>query len=278
MGFEPTKHYAQNLKSCPFDQTWVSRLVSMQRLLPFKTSPQNARLNIVQKVVISLSLRTARGNQTKNKKMEMKNMAMRSQIYEWTNLAPSGTGSTLSRNTADTSVAIASGTQVSVFTGGVGYNITKPAETTATQFVVIEDIACSPDDSTNNGGDVQIRINTTDYFQNPDVTSMSGVSGTASPYPRGISDGTNNLLKSFDLYPDVYVLPGQVWDVLFTAQNALAQTSTADCVSAFIKYTLYDGPDALIANKLLELGITVNPANVDWYKRTLIEQQAGGSM
>jgi hypothetical protein len=67
-------------------------------------------------------------------------MAMRSQIYEWTNLAPSGTGSTLSRNTADTSVAIASGTQVSVFTGGVGYNITKPAETTATQFVVIEDI------------------------------------------------------------------------------------------------------------------------------------------
>jgi len=188
-------------------------------------------------------------------------MAMRSQIYEWTNLAPGGTGSTLSRATTDESVAIAAGTQVSVFTGGVGYNITKPAETTATQFVVIEDIACSPDDTTNKGGDVQIRINTTDYFQNPDVTQMSGVSGTASPYPRGISDGTNNLLKSFDLYPDVYVLPGQVWDV-----------------AAFIKYTLYDGPDALIANKLLELGITVNPANVDWYKRTLIEQQSGGVM
>jgi len=148
----------------------------MQRLLPFKTSPQNARLNIVQKVVISLSLRTARGNKPKIKKMEMKNMAMRSQIYEWTNLAPGGSGSTLSRNIADESVAMSAGDQVSVFTGGVGYNITKPAETTATQFVVIEDIACSPDDTTNNGGDVQIRINTTDYFQNPDVTSMSGVS------------------------------------------------------------------------------------------------------
>jgi hypothetical protein len=36
---------------------------------------------------------------------------------------------------------------------------------------------------------------------------------------------------------------------------------------------LYDGPDALIANKLLELGVTINPNNVDWYKRTLIEQQ-----
>lgn len=206
-------------------------------------------------------------------------MAMRSQIYEWTNLAPGGTGSTLSRNIADTSVVMAVGDQVSVFTGGVGYNITKPAETTATQFVVIEDIACSPDDLTNLGGEVQIRINTTDYFQNPDVTQMAGVSGTASPYPRGIPNTAgDNLLKSFDLYPDVYVLPGQVWDVLFTAENALAQSSTADCVAAFIKYTLYDGPDALIANKLLELGITVNPANVDWYKRTLIEQQSGGSM
>ena len=105
---------------------------------------------------------------------------------------------------------------------------------------------------------------------------MSGVSGTASPYPRGVSDGTNNLLKSFDLYPDVYVLPGQVWDVLYTAGATLVAGTTADGVAAFIKYTLYDGPDALIANKLLELGITVNPANVDWYKRTLIEQQAGG--
>jgi len=51
-----------------------------------------------------------------------------------------------------------------------------------------------------------------------------------------------------------------------------------DKYGIFIKYTLYDGPDALIANKLLELGITVNPANVDWYKRTLIEQQSGGVM
>ncbi len=206
-------------------------------------------------------------------------MAMRSQIYEWSNLAPGGTGSTLSRATSDEVVGMTASDQVSVFTGGVGYNITKPAETTATQFVVIEDIACSPDDTTNQGGEVQIRINTTDYFQNPDVTQMAGVSGTASPYPRGIPDAaSNNLLKSFDLYPDVYVLPGQVWDVLFTAETTLTQTTTADCVAAFIKYTLYDGPDALIANKLLELGITVNPANVDWYKRTLIEQQAGGSM
>jgi hypothetical protein len=71
-------------------------------------------------------------------------MAMRSQVYEWTNLAPGGTGFTLFRNSTDATVAIASGTETSVFIGGIGYNITKPAETTATQFVVIEDVALTP--------------------------------------------------------------------------------------------------------------------------------------
>ncbi len=205
-------------------------------------------------------------------------MAMRSQVYEWTNLAPSGTGSTLFRNSADTVVAMTAGDEVSVFIGGVGYNITKPAETTATQFVVIEDVALTPMSGTLKGGHAQIRINTTDYFQNPDVTDQTGIPGDASPYPRGISDGTNNLLKCFDLYPDIYVLPGQVWDVLYTAGETITQSTTAECAACFIKYTLYDGPDALIANKLLELGITVNPNNVDWYKRTLIEQQSAATM
>jgi hypothetical protein len=201
-------------------------------------------------------------------------MAMRSQIYEWTNTAPGGTGFTLFRRSTDTSVAIAAAnTETSIFIGGIGYNITKPAETTATQFVVIEDVSCTPFTSgvaAQNGGNTQIRINTTNYFQNPDVTQQSGIPGLASPYPRGYS----NILKTFDLYPDIYVLPGQVWDVLFTNGVALASATVADVVAVFVKYTLYDGPDALIANKLLELGITVNPNNVDWYKRTLIEQQS----
>jgi len=309
-------------------------------------------------------------------------MAMRSQVYEWTNTAPNGTGFTLFRRSTDSACALASGTQLSVFIGGTGYNITKPAETTATQFVVIEDVACTPDGPTTqtgglavganslftsittptananvitaaaftvgitggvttsgagtgaigtmttaggvgasavtdltittagtgyavgdtisftaaftgagttvvvtltaddigacqNGGYSQIRINTTEYFQNPDVTSQSGIPGLASPYPRGIC----NILKTFDLYPDIYVLPGQVWDVLYTQGNYSLQSGEAqDVVAVFIKYTLYDGPDALIANKLLELGITVNPNNVDWYKRTLIEQQSASMM
>ena len=215
-------------------------------------------------------------------------MSMRSQVYEWANLAPAAQTSTLRRTIADVPKALTAGRELDLFIGGVGNNITKPAETTATQFIVIEDIACSP----NLGGAMQIRINTTDYFQNPDVTDMVGIPGLASPYPRGANSAvalaaatpaafqtgiTGNILKSFDLYPDVYVLPGQTFQILYTprlATPAAADTATSTAVvSAFVKYTLYDGPDALIANKLLELGVTINPNNVDWYKRSLIEQQ-----
>jgi hypothetical protein len=208
-------------------------------------------------------------------------MSMRSQVYEWANLAPGGAGSTLRRSNADLVVGVPANQSTDIFIGGIGNNITKPAETTATQFIVIEDISCSP----WLAGAVQVRINTTDYFQNPDVTQMNGVPGLASPYPRGSPSGLtanavnaaytpDNLLKSFDLYPDVYVLPGQVFQILYTspqANNGAAATRTT--VMCFVKYTLYDGPDALIANKLLELGVTINPNNIDWYKRSLIEQQ-----
>jgi hypothetical protein len=203
---------------------------------------------------------------------------MRSQVYEWSNLQANA--NQLRRTTSDLPVAVVANREYDIFTGGLGNNITKPAETTATQFIVIEDVAASP----LIGGAVQIRINTTDYFQNPDVTDMSGIPGLASPYPRGANNSLNtalatagavgdqNTLKSFDLYPDVYVLPGQTFQILYSSRDGTTTDST-QIVSCFLKYTLYDGPDALIANKLLELGVTINPNNVDWYKRSLIEQQ-----
>ena len=210
-------------------------------------------------------------------------MSMRSQVYEWD----------AGRNTGAT--AANAGNRVSVFIGGVGNNITKPAETTATEFVVIEDIAVSPtlplgisanavvttdirglsyDPVQGTAGGrafCQVRINTTDYFLDPDNVPNDGIPGTASPYPRSI-----NFQPAFNLYPDVYVLPGQVWDALVTFYNAGAfagATAAAGELQCFVKYTLYDGPDALIANKLLEMGISINPGNVDWYKRSLLQAQ-----
>ena len=66
-------------------------------------------------------------------------MSMRSQVYEWDS-ADYGTGATLP----------APGRSVSIFVGGFGNNITKPAETTATEFVVIEDIAITPSASSGD--------------------------------------------------------------------------------------------------------------------------------
>lgn len=189
-------------------------------------------------------------------------MAMRSQVYEWNNNR-SGFGGSAGVVTA--------GNGVSIFIGGTGNNITKPAETTATQFVVIEDIGCDATeyDATATGYSgqrayLQVRINTTDYFLDPDNIGNDGIPGTAAPYPRTVANQ-----PSFNLYPDVYVLPGQTWDLVYKAYAPTATTTSGDSY-AFVKYTLYDGPDALIANKLLEMGISVNPGNVDWYKRTLI--------
>jgi hypothetical protein len=177
---------------------------------------------------------------------------MRSQIYEYT------------------STTAHSDNQASIFVGGLGNNITKPAETTATQFVVIEQVACSPATPATYSGTgtqcyAQVRINTTDYFLNPDNRPNDGIPGAASPYPRSVA-----FQPSFTLYPDVYVLPGQVYDILLVDRGTGADVGE----QAFVKYTLYDGPDALIANKLLELGISVSPANVDWYKRSLIQAQS----
>ena len=204
-------------------------------------------------------------------------MAMRSQVYEWDG----------SRGQTPLTSANSLGKSVSIFIGGVGNNITMPASTTATQFIVIEEIACTPTyfgvkstitDSTTvrglNGASTnsyfgplayaQIVINTTEYFQDPDNVANNGVPGAASPYPRSV-----NFQPSFSLHPTVYVLPGQTWDVRYTQFNEAAGygAGTNQC---FTKYTLYDGPDSLIANKLLEMGITVNPGNVDWYKRSLL--------
>ena len=229
-------------------------------------------------------------------------MSMRSQVYAWNGnafLAPAVAS-------ANPWAAGNSGVQTSIFIGGFGNNITKPAETTATEFVVIEDVACTPTlPSTGaatspvgttvagqlNGwvantpgaagaGTVgpraylQVRINTTDYFLNPDNVTNDGIPGTASPYPRSL-----DFQPSFNLYPDVYVLPGQVWDVRYTAYATGVNWGTAAGIAngsdhnCFTKYTLYDGPDALIANKLLEMGISINPGNVDWYKRSLLSAQ-----
>ena len=65
-------------------------------------------------------------------------MAMRSQVYEWMNQGSSATASTTRRTTSGNfPMTMSKDKDYDVFIGGVGNQITKPAETSATQFVVI---------------------------------------------------------------------------------------------------------------------------------------------
>ena len=121
-----------------------------------------------------------------------------------------------------------------------------------------------------SGGSTQMQINTTGYYQTPDgvQTPGGGVPGEASPYP-----ASQTTQQFYFLSPNIYVLQGQTWDLLFNTRNGVGTNPqiSALATQVFCRYVLYDGPDSLIANKLLEMGMTVTPDNVDWYKKMLID-------
>jgi hypothetical protein len=180
-------------------------------------------------------------------------MAMRAQFFDW-----------------HTGIGYVGYCQVNVMQTALG----RIQFTKATEFIVIDDIGASAFDTPSSGTSfplgpetaVQVRINTTEYFLNPDGSLTFGVPGRAIPYPR-----SNNFYQTFFLDPEVYVLPGQNWDIVLY----VGDLDTTDDHRVFVKYILYDGTDAVIANKLLEMGIAVKPANIDWYKRMLIENKGG---
>ena len=180
------------------------------------------------------------------------------------------------------------GKPFSIFIGGKGNNISIPAATTATQFVVVENFGCTPSVYLPGAGGpsagtwivgneyrgktttlsvagprayLQFTINTTGYFKDPDGVVRDGIPGTAAPYP--VSEQFNACADRKQ--PPVYVLPGQKWDLqmvvyndVSTASGGRSPTTKATAfgqLNAFFKYTLYDGADALIAMKMLEMGI-----------------------
>ena len=195
-------------------------------------------------------------------------MAVRYITYEWASVA---------RENNATPVAVTANKKYDIFTGGTGNGITIPPRTSSTEFIVVEDLGISP----NQGGSMQLSVGTTDYFVNPDGTTPDGIPAEASPYPCGAASSDNTeaggnliaLAPSFKLDPPVYVLPGQKWSMVYTSSQGVSAGAGNEggVVAASVSYTLYDGPDSLIANKLLEMGVPVSNTNVDWYKQQLLE-------
>jgi hypothetical protein len=277
-------------------------------------------------------------------------MSMRRQLYEWQINRQTNGYTWPSPTVGGVTFEQIAGIPFSIFTGGIGNNITEPAATKATQFIAIDNIRCSPSfflsgaavttlyktlggpagaagiatgietnpanpgnivnspnpTYTPNGGNapeltfqtthvnpftsiagplmfMQVLINTTSYFDETDGTVGPGLPGSASPCPE-----TASCRSTFDFESPIYILPGQQWDVQVTVYNdsranigVSASTNPyhyakpgyngPEDLCCLVQYTLYDGPDALIATKLVEMGIAVRPENVDWYKRQLLE-------
>jgi hypothetical protein len=206
-------------------------------------------------------------------------MAITQQVYEWDNLSTNSAGTDMGTYTERMANSMPSpmsaGQEYDLFTGTVGRNILVPPTTKATEFVVIENMAASP----SVIADFQVVVNTTGYFQPPDLSGGGGVSSLSIPYPCGAAsaDSTNGvalLQPSFKLNPALYILPGQKWTMKMTplvdVKGGGGNEGTA--IGMMVYYTLYDGPDSLIANKLVEMGIPVSSDNVDWYKMNMISK------
>jgi len=194
------------------------------------------------------------------------------QIYLWT-LTPDATGSNLPQP----------GDQFSIFTGGYGDNITETALVREDFFVVIDDFGSTPGVCSNivskglspikvsnyrPNGFVQIVVDTTHYYQNPENIKSWGVSGDSSAFPKDLTSNYGYLLQ-----PDVYVRPFQTWDIRYAILNEYPTGTWAlsrPAARVFVQYWTFSGSDALICEQLLSLGIEVSVDNVEWFRRQLL--------
>ena len=125
---------------------------------------------------------------------------------------------------------------------------------------------------------VNIIIDTTNYYQDPQNVWGSGVSGTAAPFPRSSQDE-----PYYELWPPVYVLPDQTVDFRYTFYNDMfnsASTGEWDIIpettmigAVYVDYTLYDGTDAMMCRQLMKLGIPISVDAVENYRRLLLKQK-----
>lgn len=193
------------------------------------------------------------------------------------------------------------GVDYSIFVGPYGNRIEIPPFVSEDQFVVIEKfgstagVLAAPTWVNFGGvgaelksfapnGFLQIVINTTGYYQDPQHTWQKGISGDAAPYPYGLND----VPPSYVLEPPIYVLPEQTWDLRYTMMNDLRQFITdyndnfgndmqisyeTVLAACHVQYHLFDGPDSLICHQLLELGIPITVENAEWYRKMLLQSR-----
>ena len=210
-------------------------------------------------------------------------MAVSYQVWEWSNMGDANLNQATNRTPNGKPMPLTANQEYDIFTGSTGNAMTNPPLVRGTQFTLIEEMGVTP----TQGSQVQIVVNTTSYFKNPDGVVSDGIPATAIPYPCGASvwsettspttdpRGTGITLPSFKLDPPLYIMPGQKWTMVYKSTQGVAGNvgdNSGGSVGCMIYYMMYDGIDALIANKLVEMALPVNLNNIDWFKQKTLAQ------
>lgn len=216
-------------------------------------------------------------------------MAIRKLQYSWELFGDNTSGKTSASPAG--SYYPPPGIEHSIFTGAYGNIQGQTGLVGEDEFVVLDKVSSTPGVSPygarvvnndlvkwNPNMFVNVVIDTTNYYQDPQNVWSSGVSGFASPYPRQTYDE-----PYYELWPPVYVLPDQTLDIRYTLFNDI-QLSAEDeswnnipsstmLAAVYVTYTLFSGTDGLMARQLMNLGIPVNVGTVENYRRLLLKSK-----
>lgn len=235
---------------------------------------------------------------------------LRRQVYEWRGIVPDNTSPPFTLNlhpilTLNPVIpAWPAGEQapIDIFVGGYGSNLDVPANVTASQFLVLDEISVWPPQAS-----AQLWVDETLYYVNPDRTASNGVQGYTTPFtPTGgnlrqtvIPNPRTPLgwMPSYSLTSTpLYIKQGQTWGCYFYI-NQLQQTQVCGKgtgastwnygVSAspnpeegdlwvprvYLEFVLFDGADSIIAFKLMQQDMPVTVKTVTAYKQMLIRHK-----
>jgi len=128
----------------------------------------------------------------------------------------------------------------------------EPVKVPIDEFWTINRLGCSPYPDTW----MNILINCTHYFMDFNKEDSLGIPGMASPHPIP-KEHEHRFRKMY-----AYVLPGQNIEFPITM---IPEAEDRE-YSFLAEVSIYSGPEADIANKLLMRGISVTPENVKNFK------------
>ena len=104
----------------------------------------------------------------------------------------------------------------SIFTSGFGNaDLTQSQKLLDNQFIVVQAMGSTPglypqEDEWCPRGYMNIIVETTSYYVNPDGRPNEGLSGTGSPYPI-----LTNRQRAYNTFPRVYLQGGTTFDITY---------------------------------------------------------------